>query len=306
MVRMQLAFRMCFLAMNSVLLLNSAGIVFAQTSSPSPVVKEPTKESAKEPTKDAAKKQELIVKIKTSLGDIEAVLFHDKAPKTVSNFVTLARKGFYNGIIFHRVIPKFMIQTGDPKGDGTGGPGYQFADEFDKSLRHSKAGILSMANAGPGTNGSQFFITVAPTPHLDDKHSVFGEVTKGLDIAIKISEVKTKGSAPENVVKMEKVEIVGDWFKPVVVEKIEQLSDGEIEKLATPAVKKIIDGLSSSMELGGVTSTKLEGSRANGAKIQASYSVIFKNGKKGQLAVLGAVGAKKTFEVEQLQFAKMP
>jgi cyclophilin family peptidyl-prolyl cis-trans isomerase len=258
------------------------------------------------PAKDTAKKQELTVKIKTTLGEIEAVLFHEKAPKTVSNFVTLARKGFYNGIIFHRVIPKFMIQTGDPKGNGTGGPGYQFADEFDKSLRHSKAGILSMANSGPGTNGSQFFITVAPTPHLDDKHSVFGEVTKGLDIAIKISEVKTNGSAPITPIKMDKVEIIGDWFKPAALEKVEQISDTEIEKLAAPVVKKILDGLNTSMELGGVVTMKLEGSRANGAKVQASYSVEFKNGKKGQLAVLGEIKAKKQFEVEQLQFAKMP
>src|SRR3990167_3915934 len=119
--------------------------------------------------------------IETSKGTIVVELYADKAPKTVENFVTLAKKGFYNGIIFHRVIPGFMIQTGDPTGTGMGGPGYKFADEFSPDLRHSKAGIFSMANSGPNTNGSQFFITEAATPWLDGKHSVFGQVSKGME-----------------------------------------------------------------------------------------------------------------------------
>jgi cyclophilin family peptidyl-prolyl cis-trans isomerase len=132
-----------------------------------------------------AEENNLKFKITTSMGVIEGVLFHKEAPKTVPNFAKLARSGFYNGIIFHRVIPKFMIQTGDPKGDGTGGPGYSFADEFGPGLKHAKPGLLSMANAGPNTNGSQFFITVAPTPHLDNRHAIFGEVTSGYEIARK-------------------------------------------------------------------------------------------------------------------------
>jgi cyclophilin family peptidyl-prolyl cis-trans isomerase len=119
---------------------------------------------------------------KTEKGDIAVELFADKAPRTVENFVNLARAGFYDGTTFHRVIGGFMAQGGDPTGTGTGGPGYQFGDEFHPSLRHDSPGILSMANAGPGTNGSQFFITYGPTPHLDDRHSVFGKVTSGLDV----------------------------------------------------------------------------------------------------------------------------
>ena len=124
---------------------------------------------------------------KTEKGDIVIQLFADKVPNTVNNFVFLAREGFYDNTTFHRVIPDFMAQGGDPTGTGTGGPGYRFADEFHPSLRHNKPGILSMANAGPNTNGSQFFITHGPTPHLDNRHAVFGQVTGGLDVLMSIS-----------------------------------------------------------------------------------------------------------------------
>jgi peptidyl-prolyl cis-trans isomerase B (cyclophilin B) len=119
--------------------------------------------------------------IKTNKGDINLNLFADLVPVTVANFVNLAKRGFYNGIKFHRVIDEFMIQGGCPLGTGTGGPGYKFQDEFAPELKHDKPGILSMANAGPGTNGSQFFITHVPTPWLDRKHSVFGEVVDAKD-----------------------------------------------------------------------------------------------------------------------------
>jgi peptidyl-prolyl cis-trans isomerase B (cyclophilin B) len=126
--------------------------------------------------------------IHSDLGEIRIELFADKAPATVNNFVFLARQGFYDGTIFHRVIKDFMAQAGDPTGTGRGGPGYQFKDEFDFSLMHDKPGVLSMANAGPNTNGSQFFITHVPTPWLDQKHSVFGQVVSGMDVLMSIPE----------------------------------------------------------------------------------------------------------------------
>ena len=131
-------------------------------------------------------KKKYAAAFKTEKGDIVVELFADKAPMTVNNFVFLAREGFYDGTIFHRVIADFMAQGGDPTGTGTGGPGYRFADEFHPSLKHDKPGILSMANAGPGTNGSQFFLTHVPTPWLDGKHSIFGQVTGGLDVLLSI------------------------------------------------------------------------------------------------------------------------
>ena len=127
-------------------------------------------------------------RLKTEKGDIVVELYADRAPLTVENFVNLARAGFYDGTTFHRVIRGFMAQGGDPTGTGTGGPGYQFGDEFHPSLRHDGPGILSMANAGPGTNGSQFFITHGATPHLDDRHSVFGRVTEGMDVVQALRE----------------------------------------------------------------------------------------------------------------------
>ena len=127
-------------------------------------------------------------RFKTEKGDIVVELYADRAPLTVENFINLARAGFYDGTTFHRVIPGFMAQGGDPTGTGTGGPGYQFGDEFHPSLRHDAPGVLSMANAGPGTNGSQFFITHGPTPHLDNKHTVFGRVTEGMDVVRALRE----------------------------------------------------------------------------------------------------------------------
>lgn len=160
----------------------------------------------------------------TTKGKIACRLFTDKAPKTTANFTGLVegtkewvdpkthervKRPFYNGLIFHRVIPGFMIQGGCPLGTGMGGPGYTFPDEFNPSLKHNKPGILSMANAGPNTNGSQFFITVVPTPHLDGRHSVFGEVVEGMDVVNAIAKVpRDRRDRPLTDVVMTKVEIV--------------------------------------------------------------------------------------------------
>ena len=127
-------------------------------------------------------------RFKTERGDIVVELYADRAPLTVENFVNLARAGFYDGTTFHRVINGFMAQGGDPTGTGTGGPGYQFGDEFHPTLRHDGPGVLSMANAGAGTNGSQFFITHSATPHLDNRHSVFGRVTEGMEVVSALRE----------------------------------------------------------------------------------------------------------------------
>jgi len=144
----------------------------------------------------------------TNHGNFKVELFEDKAPLTTKNFIDLTQKGFYDGVIFHRVIPNFMIQGGDPKGTGTGGPGYTIKDEFHPDLKHNKPGILSMANAGPNTGGSQFFVTVAPTPHLNGRHAIFGEVVEGYDVVDKISKVQTASmDRPKEDVVMQKVTI---------------------------------------------------------------------------------------------------
>ena len=137
---------------------------------------------------EAIQANELAAVITTTKGDIHVTLFPAEAPLTVANFVNLTQRGYYDGLKFHRVIANFMIQGGDPTGTGSGGPGYNFADEFSPALRHNSAGTLSMANSGPRTNGSQFFITHGPTPHLDDLHSIFGKVSSGQDVVDAIAQ----------------------------------------------------------------------------------------------------------------------
>ena len=150
-----------------------------------------------------------IVELETSMGTMKIKLYDDKAPKTVKNFKDLVEKGFYDGTIFHRVIKNFMIQGGDPTGTGSGGPGYEIADEFGVGLKHSKKGILSMANAGPNTGGSQFFITLIATPWLDGKHAIFGELIEGQDVLDKIGSTPTgAGDEPKTEVRIIKAKVV--------------------------------------------------------------------------------------------------
>lgn len=247
--------------------------------------------------------KDLKAKIKTTQGDIEIKLFADKVPQTVSNFYNLAKEGFYNGIIFHRVIPGFMIQTGDPKGDGTGGPGYTFPDEFHKDLKHDKAGILSMANAGPDTNGSQFFITVAATPHLDGKHSVFGEVTAGMDVVNAIVNAKANGSKPEKDIKIVSVEISGD-FKPVEVKKIKQMTGEDLKKMTSEYATKLLKKIAEVQDYGTFQSINLVDSRSRGSQAQVYYKADFSKRKNLQIVIIGDVKGNK-FSMQQFQFAEV-
>ncbi|OVE82395.1 hypothetical protein BVY04_01080, partial [bacterium M21] len=185
------------------------------------------------------RKDGIYAEMETTKGTITLQLFHKKTPLTVTNFIALSEgkmttnkrigKPFFDGLTFHRVIANFMIQGGCPEGTGNGGPGYAFPDEFDPSLRHGKAGILSMANAGPGTNGSQFFITHGPTPHLNDKHTVFGEVISGLDIVNKI--------AIGDSIKTLKIVRVGEEAEAFKADQaaFDALQKGFLEKLAVKA-----------------------------------------------------------------------
>ena len=148
------------------------------------------------------------IKFTTNKGEFIAEMFEDKAPKTTKNFIDLVEKGFYDGLIFHRVIDGFMIQGGDPTGTGMGGPGYEIDDEFGPGLQHDDEGILSMANAGPNTAGSQFCITLAPTPWLDGHHAVFGKVVEGMDVVRQIGVVPTDAQdRPKSIVLMDTVEV---------------------------------------------------------------------------------------------------
>ena len=149
------------------------------------------------------------IRFKTNMGEFVAEMFENKAPKTTENFISLVEKKFYDGIIFHRVIDGFMIQGGDPTGTGMGGPGYKIADEFGEGLTHDDEGYFSMANAGPNTGGSQFFITLAPTPWLNGHHAIFGRVVEGMDVVRKIGVTKTDfRDRPLEEVKMETVEVI--------------------------------------------------------------------------------------------------
>jgi peptidyl-prolyl cis-trans isomerase A (cyclophilin A) len=151
------------------------------------------------------------IQFTTNKGVFVAQMFEEKAPNTTKNFIELTEKGFYDGIIFHRVIDGFMIQGGDPTGTGRGGPGYRIKDEFGPGLAHDSEGILSMANAGPNTGGSQFFITLAPTPWLNGHHAVFGKIVKGMDVVREIGSVATNfQDRPLDPVVMEKVEVLAE------------------------------------------------------------------------------------------------
>ena len=193
---------MLMLCTSMLLMTGCSGSAGTPASNGKPAPKSETDKPATPPAKNR------IVRMETNKGVIRIEMFEDKAPITTKNFIDLATKGFYDGVIFHRVIDGFMIQGGDPTGTGRGGPGYKIPDEFHPDLKHDGAGILSMANAGPNTGGSQFFITLGPTPHLNNRHAVFGKVIEGLDIVKAIGKVATNAAdRPLEDVIMKKVTI---------------------------------------------------------------------------------------------------
>lgn len=190
------------LCTSMLLMTGCSGSAATPASNGKPAPKAETDKSATPPAKNR------IARMETNKGVIRIELFEDKAPITTKNFIDLTTKGFYDGVIFHRVIDGFMIQGGDPTGTGRGGPGYKIPDEFHPDLKHDGAGILSMANAGPNTGGSQFFITLGPTPHLNNRHAVFGKVIEGLDVVKAIGKVSTNAAdKPLEDVVMKKVTI---------------------------------------------------------------------------------------------------
>lgn len=193
------------------IMVSFATLAIAQEKKDAKADKKPAKGNNLESLLNLGDNEILVAKMETSMGTIDIQLFPKEAPKTVKNFVGLALQKFYNKLTFHRIIDNFMIQGGDPNGDGTGGKsfyGKPFSDEFNKKLRHDDAGILSMANAGPNTNQSQFFITLKATPHLDDRHSVFGKVIDGMDV------VKAIGKVPVNPANMHRP------LKPVTIKSV--------------------------------------------------------------------------------------
>lgn len=201
---MQKKFRAILLTLSASMLLMSG--CSGNGGTPPANDKQPPQADKEKAAAPAAKNR--VARFETSKGIFRIELAEDKAPITTKNFIDLVSKGYYDGVIFHRVIDGFMIQGGDPTGTGRGGPGYKIPDEFHPDLKHDAAGILSMANAGPNTGGSQFFITLGPTPHLNNRHAVFGKVIEGLDIVKAIGKVPTgAGDRPLEDVVMKKVTI---------------------------------------------------------------------------------------------------
>lgn len=239
-----------------------------------------------------AQAKELGAKIQTELGVVELKLHADAAPKTVANFAALARAGFYDGQIFHRVLPGFAAQTGDPTGKGGGGPGYCFPDEFGAGLLHDKPGVVTMVNTAPGSNGSQFMIMLAAAPMLDGRNPVFGEVTSGLDVAQRVV-VGTK---------IEKIEIVGDAELPLP-DKMPELTLAELKARAKGAVEKVLAGLGQTMGLGVLKAFEVEAARSRCAESQLTVSAEYEK-KGGAKLLLYGKPEGDGYRVEQLQWSR--
>lgn len=276
----------------------SLGVCFALTGHPL----QGQEASAQKPT-EIKEKKELVAEVETTMGKFKIRLFHEQVPRTVSNFIELVKADFYKNLTFHRVIPGFMVQTGDPEGTGQGGPGYTFKDEFHPELRHDRKGMVSMANAGKDSNGSQFFITVGPAPHLDDRHAVFAEVIEGYDVVEKISKVESDGTKPKSEIKMLKISLLADWFKPVAFEKIKEMSEQEMNQLSQKVAKKIFEQLGATLELGPLAAVEFVEARSRFGTMNISYSASFAKAKDTKLLLLGRPSGKK-FEVDRVQFIR--
>ncbi len=267
----------------------------------------------------------LYAHFETTQGDILVQLEYQKVPMTVGNFVALAEgsmtegtavgKKFYDGTLFHRVIPGFMIQGGDPDGNGSGGPGYSFPDEFDPSLRHNGPGILSMANSGPATNGSQFFITHGPTPHLDDRHSVFGKVVKGQEIVVKIGDVaKNQQDKPNEDVLINKLTIVRTGKDAKSFDAMAAFNEGkkafdEKERVAKEEQEKLNAALFEGMErtpsgLGYKITEKGSGPRPNpGQLVDVHYAGYLADGTLFDTSIKAIAEEKGTYDARREPYA---
>ncbi len=250
-------------------------------------------------------KKELFAKIETSEGAVKIKLFHELAPTTVSNFVSLARKGFYKNQIVHKIIANSVVVMGDPTASAEGGPGYIFDDEFHKDLLFDKPGIVAMANAGvKNSNGSQFQITLVEKPFWHRKFSVFGEVVQGLDVVKKISLKKwhsKRREFPAEKVVLKKVTIEGDWYEPIAFKKTVQFSSKQLQALTAVMAKKLLEENAKLLGLGTLESFRMTKSQTLGYKSQVGYKAQFSDSKNAKIILLGDI-KENQFVLNTFQF----
>lgn len=241
-------------------------------------------------------------KIKTSMGDIEVSLFAKQAPQAVANFVNLARQGFYNGALFFKVVPNFLIQTGDPEATGAGGPGYDIERDRGTKLMHNKPGMVSFV---PGLNGhahgSQFVIVLQPTPHLDKKNAAFGEVTMGLEIVEKIAATPTRAAQPIKDVKITAIEITPADLAVAPVTVHRRLQKADVQKLTEAQAIALAQNFGEAQKLGELKSIHLASTSHNGGKVQATYAVDYATRRGTKLILYGWI-RREEFRLSETQF----
>ncbi len=244
--------------------------------------------------------------LKTSLGIIEINLLQKHAPQAVANFVSLARQGFYNGKTFFKVVPEFLLQSGDPENTGAGGPGYDIDRDKNKDNSHDRSGIVSMLpGEGGRIHGSQFAIILRPTPHLDKRNQIFGEVVAGLDIAKKIAAVPTRAAQPINAVTIESIDILPAEFKIGPYTTHRRLKAADYQKMTEAQAKNLASKLSEAQDLGEVQKITLTSAVPLLGKVQVTYDVDFAKRKASKLIVFGWV-ARQKFHLSEMQFILQP